>query len=64
MGLPLVNGYTQNSGGIIHSGDDLTDWKQFVDVSPDKFKIRRIHTRKQIQILKNKIECLERNVFE
>lgn len=64
MGMPLINGYAQSSDGIIHSGDDLTDWKQFINVPSDKFKIRRAHTRKQIQILKNKIEFLEKISFK
>ena len=58
MGLPLLNGYVQNSGGIVHSGEDMTVWTQFVDVSPETFKIRRIHTRKQIVLLKDKRDYL------
>ena len=61
MGIPLANGYLQNSGGIVHSGEDITNWTQFVDVSPEKFKARRIATRKQISILKNKINYLVEN---
>ena len=57
MEIPLINGYLQNSGGIIHSGD-ITNWKQFVDVTPEEFKTRRIHTRKQIALLKDKIQYL------
>ena len=58
MGMPLINGYVQNSGGIVHSGEDMTNWTQFVDVSPEKFKARRVATRKQISILKNKIDIM------
>ncbi len=61
MGLPLANGYAQNSGGIVHSGEDMTNWEQFVNVTPEKFKSRRIHTRKQIAVLKSKISYLVEN---
>ncbi len=62
MDIPLINGCIQKYGGT-RSTDDAFDWKSIVesDVNPKLFKIRRVQTRKQIRILKEKIKsaCLD-----